>query len=357
MSTPADHKFLLRALQLAEQRRGFCAPNPAVGAVLVAAENIIAEGAHVAAGHPHAEVVALTAAPRLPSKNLTLYITLEPCCHHGRTPPCTDLIIQKGITRVVFATYDPNPHVSGQGMQQLINAGIDCIHVPVAKIDHFYASYQHWHTTHTPTFTAKIALSLDGNYTRPDHSRIVLTGEKIAKFTHQCRKHSDAILTSANTVLHDNPYLNVRLDAEIIAKPIIVLDTHLRLSLKENIFQSNAPVYVLHGPHAPSEKIALCVNTGIHCVAVANTATGLDLHEIAKQLGKFGFHDVWIEAGGQLLSAFLHENLVGRLYMYVAPVWLGAGALPALNNKTLLDKKKMIKWHVFGKDAACEFIF
>lgn len=356
MSIAADRRFLLRALQLAQQRRGFCAPNPAVGAVLVAGGTIIGEGTHFAPGHPHAEVIALSA-QHAHSKNLTLYVTLEPCCHYGRTPPCTDLIIAQGITRVVFAACDPNPHVNGQGMQQLIASGIDCVHVPVTKINQFYSSYQHWHNTKTPAFTAKIALSLDGKYARPGGARTLLTGDKVAKFTHQCRKHSDAILTSANTVLHDNPYLNVRLSNETIAKPIIVLDSHLRLTLQENIFQGDAPVYLFHGPDAPAVKITRCQHAGIHCIAIPHTEVGLDLHMLTQHLGILGFHDVWIEAGGQLLSAFLHENLLHRLYVYVAPIWLGSNALPALHDKRLLQNQKVIKWHIFGRDAVCEFIF
>ncbi len=191
ISTISD-QYIKKTLTLAEQRRGFCAPNPAVGAVVVKNEKIIGSGAHQQCGEPHAEVLALQAAGEA-ARGATLYVSLEPCCHWGRTPPCSELIIQSGISAVYYAYRDPNPAVAGQGAEKLRAAGIDCHYVAMPEADDFYASYYYWTEHHRPRVTAKIALSLDSKIAGVNGQPLTITGVPLQQYTHHGRQHSDAL--------------------------------------------------------------------------------------------------------------------------------------------------------------------
>ncbi|MES2614668.1 MAG: bifunctional diaminohydroxyphosphoribosylaminopyrimidine deaminase/5-amino-6-(5-phosphoribosylamino)uracil reductase RibD, partial [Bdellovibrionota bacterium] len=229
--------FLERTLQLAESRRGFCAPNPSVGAVVVKNGKIIAEGFHWERGKPHAEIEALNKIGD-EAKGSHLYVSLEPCCHYGKTPPCTKAIIERGIAKVVYGFQDPNPIVCGKGEAQLRAAGVECQFHPTQSISHFYRSYSYWHKTKKPWVTLKIALSFDGKVSGPQGDPVQITGLECQKFTHENRKKSDAILTSAKTIICDNPQLNARIDNEINAKKVYILDRNLSLPLNAKIFKT-----------------------------------------------------------------------------------------------------------------------
>lgn len=310
-----DQTFLAHALLLAEKRRGFCAPNPSVGAVLVRDQKIIGEGFHFAAGHPHAEVMALQNLSKEELKNTTLYVTLEPCCMHGRTPPCTDLIIQKGISRVIYAFQDPDPRVAGKGEAQLKTAGIDCKQIECKEIDDFYRSYAYWQKTKLPWVTAKIAVSKDQKIAGPNKSRVAISGKHANDFTQLRRKKSDAILTTAETILIDHPSLNARLENEVIPKPIFILDRQLRVPHSEKIFETAEKIAVFYDaekllPTAYPEK-------KITHLPIPKTASGhLNLSAALKEIGKQGVQDLWIEAGAVLLETLLKENLINELFLY-----------------------------------------
>src|SRR3990167_3956342 len=206
-----------QALSLAQSQRGCCAPNPAVGAVIVKEGQVISTGTHLGSGHPHAEIEALKSLGDQ-AKGATLIVTLEPCCHFGKTPPCTDQIIKSGIGEVYFVLLDPNPVVAGKGVTALKKAGIRCELIDLPEIRAFYESYIYWINNHRPWVTAKMALSLDGKIAGPDRVSVNITGKALQQLTHQYRQKSDALLTTINTIIHDNPQLNVRLDHTLVNK-------------------------------------------------------------------------------------------------------------------------------------------
>lgn len=318
MNKSENDSFIQRALQLASQRRGFCAPNPAVGAVVVKAGEVIGEGAHWACGHPHAEVVALQAAGENVAGS-TLYVTLEPCSHHGRTPPCTDLIIRSGVREVIFAVRDPNPQVSGQGEKVLQQAGIICRQLPSSEVEEFYQSYGYWLAHRLPWVTIKLAISMDGKIAGPQGAPVALTGPECRLFTHQYRLHSDALLTTAETIIKDDPQFNVRLQSETIAKPLYILDRNLRTPSSAQIFQTAKSICIFHSSSISPEKLSLFQRENVRFIAVKSARDELDLTEVLARIGEDGCHDLWIEAGGRCFQSVLAQNLAQRIIIYLAP--------------------------------------
>ncbi|MBS0359472.1 MAG: bifunctional diaminohydroxyphosphoribosylaminopyrimidine deaminase/5-amino-6-(5-phosphoribosylamino)uracil reductase RibD [Proteobacteria bacterium] len=350
-----NYQYLSEALELAKQRKGFCAPNPAVGAVIVKNNQVLARGTHWAAGKPHAEIEALNQLTADEMQGATLYVTLEPCCHHGKTPPCTDAIIKSGIKEVFYGYQDPHSIVAGKGAQQLKAAGIACHHESHEGIDNFYKSYTFWQMHKRPYVTAKLAFSLDGKIAGPNYQSVKITGKELDNFTHDCRKHSDAILTTAKTIIQDDPQLNVRLNNEIIKKPIYILDRELRLSQNFKIYDTAESVTVFYEqscalPHAIEHKIEY--------VAMPVQNDQLNVTEILNYLGEKGIHDLWVEAGGVLLETLLKEKLFQKLLIYVSPKVLGESAISGFHQSHDWAKSaKKINWKVFGEDVLCEFEF
>jgi diaminohydroxyphosphoribosylaminopyrimidine deaminase/5-amino-6-(5-phosphoribosylamino)uracil reductase len=328
---PMHEIYLKHALQLAQIRKGFCAPNPSVGAIVVNDNQIIAEGYHWGSGHPHAEVEALNKINGELS-DATLYVTLEPCCHtKKKTPPCTELIIARGIKKVIYGFRDPNPQVSGLGEKRLREMGIDCTYVELPAITEFYRDYQYWWQTGKPFVTAKLAMSLDGKIAGPNGQRVNITGKEAQLFTHQQRKLSDGILTTAKTIFCDDPLLNARLPEGEFAKPVYVLD-------KESITPANAKIF------QSAERVTIVNKT--------------DLNQILQDIGQDGIHNLWIEAGGKCFSAFLQADLIQRAFIYIAPKWLGAEAQAAFDlNIDIFASAKKQQWQALGQDAVCELIF
>lgn len=327
-----DERHMRHALHLAETQRGWCAPNPSVGAVLAVADTVISTGVHRGPGTMHAEVDALNAFSVAPH-DATLYVTLEPCCHFGRTPPCTDLIIAKKIQRVIYGFTDPNPQVAGQGQAKLIEAGIQCEQLSLAAITDFYHSYQYWWQHRQPVFTAKIAQSLDGKIGLVQQQPVRLTGTDIETITMQGRLQADAILTTAQTIRADDPRLNVRLNDQTIKKTVVVLDRRLTIAKDAALFATTEKVIIMHGEQVSINARPDLNDADIELIAIPERNDGLDLKIVAETLGKLGFHDVWVEAGGVLLSQLLRLQLVTRLLVYIAPRWLGDGAIPALTQR------------------------
>ncbi len=348
-----DHIYLHQALSLANIRRGFCAPNPSVGAVVVKDNKIIAEGYHFAPGSDHAEVNALKKITGN-TQDATIYVTLEPCCHWGKTPPCSDALIQAGVKRVVYAYRDPNPLVSGAGEEKLLAAGIACEHVPLPEIDAFYASYHHWHKNKKPFVTAKIALSLNGKIAGKNGERIQITGAALQELTHAYRKTSDAILTTAKTIIADDPQLNVRIQDEIIAKPIYILDSHLTLPMTAKIFTTAQSITVFHSAAAPKKRQQSLTALTARCIQVESNQQGLDFNQVLDHLGQEGIHDLWVEAGGTCFSSLFHQRLLQRALIYVAPRWLEEGKSAFSEGFSLESGAGQLRWQQAGKDAMCE---
>jgi len=341
------------ALALAKERRGFCAPNPAVGALLVKDGTILAEGKHWAAGQPHAERDALNKLEG-PAKGAIMYVTLEPCCHFGKTPPCTQAIIDAGIERVYYAFQDPNPVVGGKGAQTLIAAGIPCGQIELSEIDEFYRSYSYWVQHRRPFITAKIALSFDGKIAGPKGERILITGKVLQRLTHENRRNSDALLTTVNTIIHDDPELNVRLNNEVVAKRIYILDSQLRFPLDAKILNTASETIIFHEKNINENQKQRLLAKNIRCVPVEKGENGLKLKDIVKIIAEDGVHELWVEAGGRCFQSFLEQKLLNRALIYLAPKILGPGAKSAFDSSfSLLNGAKTVDWQSYGQDAVC----
>lgn len=342
-------KFLLAALELARKGQGFCAPNPCVGALAVRNGDIIAQAWHHGAGTPHAEQLVLTQfAPQTPG--VSLYITLEPCNHWGRTPPCVDAIIAHGIEEVIFAYLDPNPIVVKNNSTTKLRAqGITVTHVPVPAITDFYKSYTQWTLTHKPRVTVKMAQSLDGKIAGPQGARTHLSNSLCNEMTHQLRQASDVILTTARTIVQDNPKMNVRLNHTEQSKPVAIIDSHLMLNNDAAIFSSAARCLIYHLNESDSKAYP---NSTFFTIPQKNGK--MDLHAVIAHLGAQGFHDVWVEAGGALFTALHLEGLVDRTYLYIAPKILGQNALDAWQHTGIFERQHTVSWRVMEDNViAC----
>lgn len=343
------HKeFMLAAFAQAKLGQGFCAPNPCVGAVAVQNGVIIAQAYHKGAGSPHAEALLLAQLPpNMPG--VSVYVTLEPCNHWGKTPPCVDAIIQYGVDQVYYAYIDPNPLViQSQSLRRLHAEGIQAIHYPLKEIDAFYQSYHYWMHTGYPWVTVKMAQTLDGKIGLND-KRVMLSNDACAQFTHQQRAMTDIILTSAKTIRVDNPMMNARLAGKVQAKPLAILDSHLILSPKAKIFStaSHCRIY-----HQQQNKLANYPNSTYHFMPVKHGY--LDLKAIFKHLGELGYHNVWVESGGALFSALHQQGLVNRTYLYLVPTILGKTAIPAYQQEGILNREHKLSWQSMGNNMiAC----
>lgn len=339
-------QFLLLALEQAKLGQGGCYPNPCVGAVAVQNGQIIAQAWHKAAGTPHAEQLLLAQfAPKTPE--VTVYITLEPCNHWGKTPPCVEALTRHGIKRVVFAYLDPNPVVSKNNSSDLLRqAGIDVIHLPHPEIDALYQSYTYWQRHKKPWVTVKMAQSLDGKIAGAGGRTIPLSNALCKEFTHQQRAKTDIILTTARTIAADNPQLNVRLAGKEYGKPLAILDSSLGLDANSQVFStaSNCLIY-----HRENQK-ASYPNSQYYPMPVREG--NLDLEAVISHLGSLGFHDVWVEAGGTLFTALHKQGLVQRTWLYLAPKVLGPEAVSAYQAGNLFDKPHKISWHPMGDNLA-----
>lgn len=335
------HKqFLLAALDQARLGRGMCSPNPSVGALAVQNDSIIAQAWHHGAGTPHAEPLLLTQFPEN-TPGVTVYVTLEPCNHWGRTPPCVDAISRHGIQRIVYAYRDPNPIVSSNNTPQLLeNQGIEVLYYPLPEIDAFYQSYNHWMLTKKPWVTAKIAQTFDAKIAGADGERLLLSNALCSDFTHTQRLHTDVILTTARTINQDDPLFTARVAGVEQAKQIAILDTKLTLSPDSKVLSTAKHCHIYHDVALQSPpNDSRCSFYGIPTIK-----NRLDLHAVVCHLGSLGYHDVWVEAGGELFSAFHQAELVNRTYIYLVPKTLGETGISAYRHGDVLKKPHAVHW-------------
>jgi diaminohydroxyphosphoribosylaminopyrimidine deaminase / 5-amino-6-(5-phosphoribosylamino)uracil reductase len=352
----SDLSFLSQAFDQARKGRGFCAPNPSVGAIVVKEGKVIARGFHSRSGAPHAEVEALKQISDEQAQGSTIYVSLEPCCHHGKTPPCTELLIQKKIGRVVFGYQDPNPAVSGQGLQSLLEHGIRAELLKTSDGDAYYESYSYWTQNKMPWVTAKLALSLDGKIAGKNGAKLTLTSSVANAFTHLCRKETDAILTTAKTILKDNPQLNARFENESFAKSIYVLDRNFSLSGDEKIFSTAAHVTLFCSEPSIQIKKTNRWNKNVSIIPTPEENQGLDLSCVLSHIAKDGKHELWIEAGGVLFEKIHEEKLVKRTLIYTCPVWIGEEGTPAFRHSEapFLNQVQTSQWQSLGHDGLLE---
>ena len=341
--TAADHAHMARALQLAEQGLWTTTPNPRVGCVLVSDGEIIGEGWHVKAGEPHAEVHALRMAGAR-ARGATAYVTLEPCAHFGRTPPCAKGLIEAGVGRVVAAMQDPNPLVAGKGLAMLADAGIatasGLLENEARELNIGFVSRM---TRGRPWLRLKAAASLDGKTALNNGVSQWITGPEARRDGHRWRARACAILTGIGTVRDDDPLLNVR-DVETSRQPLrVVVDSRLEMPLTARMLQSGGPVLIAAAVDDPVRRAALQVQ-GAEVLCLPNPHGKVALPDLLLALGQRGINEVHAEAGFKLNGSLLREGLVDELLLYLAPCLIGhdaAGlfnlpALTALTNKTQL---------------------
>jgi diaminohydroxyphosphoribosylaminopyrimidine deaminase/5-amino-6-(5-phosphoribosylamino)uracil reductase len=343
-------QFLLAALEQAKLARGMCAPNPSVGAVAVQNGVIIAQAAHLGAGTHHAEQLVLEQIPPN-TPGVKLYITLEPCNHWGKTPPCVNSIIEHGIEEVVFSYYDPNPIVArNNSSAQLREQGVKVTFYPLTVIEEFYKSYTYWIATGKPRVTAKIAQTFDGKIGYAESERVILSNSLCSEFTHQMRAASDIILTTARTIQLDNPRMNVRLHGREVGKNIAIIDRNLGLAKDALIFTTAKQCFIYHQP----DVVQKCAIANSNYYSIAQNNGLLVLNDIIAHLGGLGFHDVWVEAGGTLFSALHKEGLVHRTYIYLVPGSLGEKAVSAYQKEDWFGKGYKISWQAMNDNMiAC----
>ncbi|WP_285768225.1 bifunctional diaminohydroxyphosphoribosylaminopyrimidine deaminase/5-amino-6-(5-phosphoribosylamino)uracil reductase RibD [Peribacillus sp. SI8-4] len=321
-----DQYYMKLALDLAASAKGKTNPNPVVGAVIVKDGVIAGTGIHRKAGEPHAEVHAFKMAGEY-AEGATLYVTLEPCSHYGKTPPCANLVKESGVHRVVVATQDPNPEVAGRGIAILRDAGIQVeVGVLEKEAQRLNERFIHNMTKNRPFVISKYAMTLDGKLaTHTGHSKWI-TGEESRHSVHVLRNEVDAILVGIGTVLADDPSLTTRLPEPGGKNPIrIILDSELRVPLAANVVETTAEAKTIIVTHeqAPKDKMALLSEKGVDLIFVAKNEEGLDLSALMAKLYNKGITDVLLEGGSEVNASFLRAGLIDKFLIYVAPKLLG----------------------------------
>lgn len=319
-----DQYYMQLALDLAASAKGKTNPNPLVGAVIVKDGSIVGTGLHRKAGEPHAEVHAFRMAEEH-AKDATLYVTLEPCSHFGKTPPCANLVKESGVKRVVVAMQDPNPSVAGRGIQLLRDAGIDVeVGVLEQQARRLNERFIHNMLTSRPFVISKFAMTLDGKIaTYSGHSQWI-TEEEARSNVHELRDQVDAILVGVGTVLKDNPALTTRLQARNGKNPIrIVLDRELRTPLDAQIVQTSAAKTIIVTAEGQQHNASAFENLGVELLYVPVIDRKLDLNTMLDELYKRGITDLLVEGGGEVNASFLRQALIQKFLVYVAPKVLG----------------------------------
>lgn len=323
---------MAQALALSARARGSTAPNPRVGCVLVRGGVAVGSGLHHGAGTAHAEDTALDAAGTA-ARGATAYVTLEPCAHHGRTPPCADRLITAGVTRVVAAIGDPDPRVDGKGFARLEKAGIQVQTGLLAReAERLNAVFLHHHRAGTPLVTLKAALSLDGQLSAACGESRWITGLTARRVAHRLRLDHDAILVGAGTVRRDDPRLSIRLDGDEETRLVAILSLSLELDLGARVFSRRDPdsVIVYTGPAGSAARARVLASVAT-VVRVGADERGLELEEVLSDLGARGMYSVLVEGGGMTLHRFVSQGLAQRAALFHAPIALGAGgATPML---------------------------
>jgi diaminohydroxyphosphoribosylaminopyrimidine deaminase/5-amino-6-(5-phosphoribosylamino)uracil reductase len=322
-----DESCMRRALTLAERGLFSTDPNPRVGCVVARAEVVVGEGWHARAGEPHAEVLALAMAGDK-ARGATLYVTLEPCSHHGRTPPCVDALIKSGIARVICAHQDPNPQVNGRGIETLRAAGVAVevgLLADVARA--LNPGFVGRHESGRPWVRVKMAASLDGRTALADGTSRWITGAEARADVQHWRARSSAVVTGIGTVLADDPRLDVRMATgeEPARQPLrVVLDSRGRTPQRARILAPPGECWVCIAAGQSSAS----ASAGLSLHELPATSAGLDLTALLARLVAREANEVWVEAGPRVAGAFVAQGLIDELVLYVAPNLLGPGARP-----------------------------
>jgi diaminohydroxyphosphoribosylaminopyrimidine deaminase/5-amino-6-(5-phosphoribosylamino)uracil reductase len=375
--TRLDNHYMRVAVRLAQRGCGATSPNPMVGAVLVKRDKIIGRGWHRRAGEPHAEIEALRDAKRRghDPKGAKLYVTLEPCCTHGRTPPCTEAIRAAGIRRVVAGAIDPNPQHSGRGFQILRQAGITIAHgVMAAECERLNEAFNHWIVRRTPLVTVKAAMTLDGKIATASGESRWVTGEKARAYGMKLRQSADAILVGINTVLADNPSLTVRNPKDDGRRPKaaahgtkpaglshqlrrVVLDARGRTPLEAKVAcdECAALTTIVVSRLAPKRRVAALAKR-VRVLVAPSSDGNINLHWLLKKLGAEHITNLLVEGGGEVNASFLLQGMAQRVTFLYAPKILGGRdsrrAVAGEGAKTLAESLSLtdLGWRRLGPD-------
>lgn len=348
-----DEVFMSRALELARSVP-FTSPNPRVGAVVVRDGVVLGEGAHLGAGHPHAESGALEGTD---AAGATLYVTLEPCAHRGRTPPCAPALVDAGVARVVVALTDPDGRVAGKGLDHLRAHGVEVTSgVLESDARRVNAAYIHQRETGLPLLTLKLALTLDGRLGAPDGSSRWITGPEARALVHERRAQVDAVLVGAGTVLADDPALTAR-DVDAPRQPVrIIADARGRVSPEARSVAAPGESIVATTSLCPHDRQTAYKERGAEVLVLDEDESGVDLQGLMAWLGRRGYLEVLCEGGPTLATSLLQRDLVGRLELFYGPLLIGEG--PALGDLGVATMSEAVSWRLtdtrrVGPDVFC----
>jgi diaminohydroxyphosphoribosylaminopyrimidine deaminase/5-amino-6-(5-phosphoribosylamino)uracil reductase len=336
MFSADDYRYMAQALRLAELGVNTTQPNPRVGCVIVKHGDVVGQGWHQRAGQPHAEILALQDAGEA-AKGATLYVTLEPCSHYGRTPPCSEALVASGVARVVVAMQDPNPLVAGRGVEQLLASGIDVqsglLGEQARELNRGFVSRME---RRRPWLTVKYGASLDGRTAMRSGESQWITGDQARQDVQRLRARSCAIMTGSGTVLADDPSLTVRL-AEVDRQPLrVVLDSHLSTPPERQLYSDGLPLLLVTAVAEDDTQLAARRQQGIPLLVMPDAAERIDLRQVLEHLAsEYEINEVLVEAGAVLNGSLLAEQLVDEILLYMAPVIMGSDArglfeMPAL---------------------------
>ncbi|MEC8525454.1 MAG: bifunctional diaminohydroxyphosphoribosylaminopyrimidine deaminase/5-amino-6-(5-phosphoribosylamino)uracil reductase RibD [Pseudomonadota bacterium] len=350
VATVADRQWMAAALKLAAQGMYSTSPNPRVGCILVKDGEAIGEGWHQKAGEPHAEVLALRAAGDN-ARGATAYVTLEPCSHYGRTPPCAEGLIKAGVSRVVAAVCDPNPDVAGRGFQMLRETGIEvvesCLEDQATAINEGFMKRMR---TGLPLVRMKLAMSLDGRTAMASGQSQWITGPEARRDVQRLRAQSCAVITGADSVLIDNPSMTVRAEeagltipADLQRQPLrVIVDGEHRVNASANIFAQAGDILIASRT-TPTKPVERDADSGNLTYWAGEKSDRTDLSGLLRHLAEQGHNEILVESGAQLAGAFVRAGLVDELIVYCAPTILGSDARPLLS-LPIGDMAAQIRW-------------
>ncbi|MFB3897086.1 MAG: bifunctional diaminohydroxyphosphoribosylaminopyrimidine deaminase/5-amino-6-(5-phosphoribosylamino)uracil reductase RibD [bacterium] len=327
----ADERYMLRALQLAKRGYGLTSPNPMVGAVLVRNHSIVGQGYHHYAGSDHAEIIAMNQAGNK-AKGATLYITLEPCCHYGKTPPCTDRIIRAGITRVVAASIDPNPIIFGKGISRLKQAGIKVeVGLKESESKKLNEPFFKYIRTDLPFGILKLGMSLDGKIATSTGESRWITSTQSREYVHHLRAGVDAILVGENTVIQDDPELTVRIPKYQGKQPTrIIVCNRGEIPLSARIFKTSIAKTILVMPNRiPQYRQKKYRNAGIPLLIIPGKNNRVDIKKLFFTLGQEQLLSVLIEGGSGIAWSCLSAGVIDKLIFFLAPKLIGGKEAPS----------------------------
>jgi len=352
-----DEVYMKKALDLARQAEGWTSPNPMVGAVLVRDGRIVGQGFHQRAGGPHAEVHALAEAGEA-ARGSTLYVTLEPCSHHGRTPPCVEAILKAQVSRVVAAMTDPNPRVDGTGLARLKSEGVDVtsgvLEEEARTLNEVFVKYI---SAQLPFVAVKGAITLDGKIATRTGSSKWITGQAARGMSQQLRHRYDAILVGIGTVLADDPQLTCRISDRPVRQPTrIVIDSHLQVPLEAQVVRvADAPT-IIYTANGSGEKADILRRQGVTVVPCPDGEGRVDLVGVLQDLAAREITGVLVEGGGEINGSLLDRCLVDKIYTFIAPKVVGSQLAPGMFGGRGIDEMTgaipldKVTWEQVGQD-------